>query len=303
MKSLTEYALKNKYARVKKLRPDLEKIKDLVDWKSIKKLFNNNIPRKGRPSYDIILMFKILMLQNWYGISDEEIEFQINDRLSFQHFLDFPEDIPDHSTIWRFREFLTEGDRAEVLWINIQKQLNKHLINVEKGVIQDAKIIQAPKGKNGSMKNRGRSAKTSRNKDGSWTKKNNKWQFGYKLHTKVEAKNKIIREMGVSTARTHDGKIDLAKPDEINYRDKGYSGCKTKAIGDATMKRGNLTPKQKHRNKRITKNRCRGEHQYGTMVRSLKAGTTRLTELARVYVQQMFVCINYNFLRLKFLLS
>ena len=62
------------------------------------------------PLYEKILMVRLLFLQGWYGISDEEIEFQVNDRLSFRNFLNFPENIPDFLTIWRFRGELAGAD-------------------------------------------------------------------------------------------------------------------------------------------------------------------------------------------------
>ncbi len=171
-------------------------------------------------------------------------------------------------------------------------------------MIQDAKFITADPGKtNSGLSGRGQSAKTSRSRDGTWTKKGKKGVFGFKLHTKVCRANKIICELGLTTARVHDGRIDLANADEITYRDRGYSGCPTKAIGNATMKRGKLSIQDKLRNKRITRKRCRGEHPFGAIVKSFKAGHTRLTTIPRVYVQQAFVCVAYNFHRLNFLIK
>ena len=98
---------------------------------------------------------------------------------------------------------------------------------------------------------------------------------------------------------------DLIFRDEFDhyYRDKSYSGIKTKAIGNGSMKRGKISPHEKLRNKRIAKKRCRGEHPYGTMHRSFKAGRTKLTTLPRVFVQHVFVCLAYNVHRLRFLLK
>ncbi len=127
-------------------------------------------------------------------------------------------------------------------------------IKVEKGYIQDATFIHADPGKtNSGMNNRGRMAKTSRSKDGSWTKKGKKSIFGFKAHTKVERGSKFIKDFAVTTAKVHDGNIDLAKQDDIMYRDRGYSRCPTKAKGNATMKKGNLSPKDYLRNLRIMK--------------------------------------------------
>jgi len=304
METLLDFALKEKYSKVKKLRSRLEDMKKLVDWEAFLPLFSERKTKRGRPNYEKILMVKILFLQGWYNISDEEIEFQIYDRLSFQQFLDFPKSIPDYSTIWRFREELSESNIIDKIWEELQKQIDAKNIKVQKGTIQDATFIEADPGKkNSGMSNRGRMAKTSRSKDGSWTKKGKKSYFGFKSHTKIQRGSKIIKEVAVTTAKTHDGKIDLAMPNEIVYRDKGYTGTKTKAKGDGTMKRGKLSIKDHLRNKRIQKKRCQGEHPYGTIHRSLKGGRTKLTTLPRVFIQQVFVCAAYNLFRLVFLVK
>jgi len=304
MKSLIDFALQEKYDKVKKLRSRLEEIKTLIDWNAFLSMFPRKETSRGAPEYEKTLMLKILFLQSCYGISDEETEFQIYDRLSFQQFLDFPEEIPDFSTIWRFREELTEANTIDLIWDELGRQLEAKGITVKKGAIQDASFIQADPGKkNSGMIGRGREAKTSRSKDGSWTKKGKKSIFGFKAHHKVDDATKIITEVALSTAKTFDGNIDLANENEIIFRDRGYSGSKTKAKGDGTMKRGKLTPHEHLRNKRISKRRCRGEHPYGTMHRSLKAGRTKLTTLPRVFVQHVFVCMAYNMYRLRFLLN
>lgn len=303
MRDLIDFALKEKYDKVKRLRSNLEDIKQLVDWKSIASQLPERKSNIGRPPYEKEIMIKILFLQSCYSISDEEIEFQINDRFSFQQFLDFPKSIPDYSTIWRFREDMAEEDYIDTIWKNLNEQIKNKGIEIKKGKIQDASFIEADPGKkNSGMNGRGREAKTSRSKDGSWTKKGKKSIFGFKSHIKVDDESKIITDVGLTTAKTFDGNVDLADPDDIMYRDKGYSGRKTRAKGDGTMKKGNLSPKAELRNKRITKKRCRVEHPFGTMHRSFKAGRTKLTTLARVFVQQVFVCIAYNIHRLKFLL-
>lgn len=300
MKSLFDFALNEKYSKVKDLRPRLEEVKKLVNWKAFLPL----IPRKsriGRSGYNTTLKLKILFLQSWYNISDEEMEFQIHDRLSFQMFLGNPTSIPYFTTIWRFRERLQEDDVTEDIWVEMQRQLSTHNLEVEEGVIQDARIIQAPKGKDGSLNNRGREAKTSRSKDGTWTKKNGKWQFGFKLHTKTEKTTKLIKEIAVTTARVHDANIDLTNEDEVAYRDKAYCAQNCKAKGNAAMKKGKLSIWDKLRNRRITSTRCRGEHQYGSMTRMQNSGTTKVTTIPRVYIKQMFECMVYNFNRLLFL--
>jgi len=304
MKNLIDFALREKYDKVKRLRSNLEEMKILIDWNSIVETLPKKEGNIGRPAYEKELMVKILFLQSCYSISDEELEFQINDRFSFQQFLNFPKNIPDYSTIWRFREELTEENHIDKIWENIQYQIKSKGIEIKKGKIQDASFIEADPGKkNSGMQGRGREAKTSRSKDGTWTKKGKKSIFGFKSHIKVDDATKIITEVGVTTAKTYDGNVDLADPNDVIYRDKCYTGRGTKAKGNGSMKRGKLTPHEHLRNKRITKKRCRGEHPLGTMHRSFKSGRTKLTTLARVFVQRVFVCIAYNVHRLRFLLS
>lgn len=303
MKNLLDYALKEKYELVKKLKPRLEEVKDILDWKAVEAVFQAQDSKRGRPAYDRTLMSKLLLLQSWYGISDQELEYQVLDRLSFQQFLDYPETVPDYSTVWRFREELQNEGIIDAFWSELNRQIESKGFDVEKGHIQDARFVQAPPGKkNTGMRGRGREAKTSRSKDGTWTKKNNKSYFGFKCHVKVGLETKLIKEVAGTTASAHDNEIDLLEEDEIGYRDKAYTGVKSKAKGNGSMKRGNLSPREELRNKRISKKRCRGEHPFGTMFLSMHAGYTRLTTNGRVFVQQVFICAAYNLLRLKFLL-
>ena len=303
MESLIDFALQEKYSKVQRLRSKLEDMRKLLDWNAFAPLFPQRESLRGRPNYEKMLMLKLLFLQGWYGLSDEELEFQVNDRFSFQQFLGFPKTIPDYSTVWRFREALQEEDLLDKVWSELQKQIDERNIKVEKGVIQDAVFIVAEPGKTRSgMDERGQAAKTSRNRDGSWTKKGKKSFFGYKVHTKVQRGSKIVKELAVTTARVSDNAIDLAVANEVVYRDKGYTGTKTKAKGNATMKRGNLSVKDRLRNKRIVKKRNQGEHPYATVQRALNGGSTKLTTVSRVFVQQLFVFAAYNLFRLEFLM-
>lgn len=305
MDDLVEFALKEKFSKVKKLRSKLSEMDKLLDWEAFASLFPEKETNRGAPGYDVVLKLKCLFLQSWYNISDEELEFQINDRFSFQEFLGFPKTIPDYSTIWRFKEFLQEADLTDKIWNELQRQINHKNLKVEEGSIQDARFVDAQPGKQSSDKiNRGKSAKTSRNKDGTWAKKYGKSHFGYKLHTKVQRGSKIITEIAVTTAKVHDSNIDLGNEnDDVLYRDKAWTGVPTKAKGNGNMKRGKLSIKEKLRNKRIAKKRCSGEHPYGTMQRSFNAGTTKLTTIPRVFIQQIFVSMGYNLHRLRFLVN
>ena len=167
MNNLVNFALKEEFSKIKTLSKssNLEEIKKIIEWNKFILLFPERETLRGRPPYEKILMVRLLFLQGWYGISDEELEFQVNDRLSFRNFLDFPENIPDFSTIWRFREELDGEDIIDRIWAELHRQIDEKNIQVKEGVIQDASFVIGGPGK--QKKNnelRGREAKTSRAK-------------------------------------------------------------------------------------------------------------------------------------------
>jgi len=110
MKSLTDFALNEEYKRVKRLGDRLAEIESLIDWEAFRSIvggmYDNRSERGGRPNIDEVVMVKLLVLQQWHGLSDPELEKQVADRISFRKFLGFPEDIPDYSTVWYFRDRL-----------------------------------------------------------------------------------------------------------------------------------------------------------------------------------------------------
>mgnify|MGYP001566576904 CR=1 FL=1 len=213
--SLKQFGTSLSYKRIEKLGDRLEPISNLINWEEFRKFFNEEDNKVGRPNYDPILMIKMLIIQSWYGISDEELEYQVADRISFQKFLGFPNEIPDYSTVWRFREALAEDKIIDEMWAELHKQMEEHGIKTSNGVMQDAAFVVAPPGKtNSGMKDRGRDQPSTRNEDGSWSKKGDKSYFGYKKHIKTCLKTGIIKEVAVTTARTADCSLDLTKPDE-----------------------------------------------------------------------------------------
>jgi len=303
MTTFNEFLLKSEYKKVQKLKSKLDEINSLIYWSEFNKFFPEKENNIGRPAYDRVLLSKILVLQNLHNLSDEEIEYQIYDRLSFRQFLDFPQKIPDSTTIWYFREELINLGIEDKIFDEFLRQIRTFDYEIKEGKIQDATFVQASPGKTKPSKDeRNREAsKTSRSRDGTWTKKNKKAYFGFKNHIKVERGSKLIETLAVTTAKVHDNNIDLFEKNEIGYRDRGYSGSKTKAKGNGTMKLGKLSIREKLRNKRISKKRSEGEHPFGTIHSSMNGGRTKLTTIVRVYIQQLFVCIGYNLRRLTFL--
>ena len=204
----------------------LSQISDLIDWSPIRRIldemYDNKSEKGGRPNCDVILMFKILILQQWYGLNDLEVERQMADRISFISFLGFPNPFPDSRTIWLFRERMVKTGKDEVVWAELQKQLDAMGLQVKRGTIQDATFIEADPGK--SKKTSDGVAKTRHSRDGTWTKKGKKSYFGYKLHQKSDIDYGLIREIETTTAKVHDSRVDLSIEGEVVIRDRGYFG-------------------------------------------------------------------------------
>jgi len=104
MKSFTDFAFNEEYKRVQRLGDRLAEIESLIDWGAFRpivgELYDNRSERGGRPNIDEVVMVKLLVLQQWHGLSDPELEKQVTDQISFRKFLGFPEIIPDYTTVW-----------------------------------------------------------------------------------------------------------------------------------------------------------------------------------------------------------
>ena len=258
--------MNEEYAKVERLGDRLAEIDPLINWDAFRPIiagmYRNKTEKGGRPNIDEVVMIKMLVLQQWYGLSDPELERQVADRISFRKFLGFPDTIPDYSTVWRFRERLIETGKDKEIWEELQRQLDAKGLKVNKGVIQDATFITADPGHARADKPRGDEARTRRSKDGTWAKKNSKSYFGYKLHSKMDTEHGLIRDIETTTASVHDSQVDLSNPGEVVYRDKGYFGAHAEGY-DATMKRATrghpLDIRDEMRNKRISRKRAPGE--------------------------------------------
>jgi IS5 family transposase len=303
MESFDSYLLKKLYLKVKGKGDRLTKIQSAVDWEKfrpiIKAMYTNDTERGGRPNTDEGLMVKLLVLQQWYGLSDPELEKQALNRLDFQHFLGYPEQPPDYSTVWQFRERLAATRTDELVWAELQRQLDEKGLKVRKGVAQDASIIEADPGQ--SSKPRG-DALTRRSRDGDWAKRLKESFFGFKLHVKTDLGFGLVRAVETSSASVHDSRVDLSEPGEVVYRDKGYFGVIPRGF-DATMRRGArghpLCEADKARNRRIGSKRRPVERVFAVIKRVFHGGRVLVTSLPRVRVKLVFSCFCFNLLQLR----
>jgi IS5 family transposase len=294
MDSFTTWMLKGLHAKQEKSR--LSQISNLIDWNPfrqiLEEMYDNKSEKGGRPNFDVILMFKILILQKWYGLSDLEVERQMADRISFMAFLGFPDPFPDSRTIWLFKQRIAESGKDELVWAELQRQLDSMGLH-------DATFIEADPGS--SKKLRGEDAKTRRSRDGTWAKKGNETHFGYKLHQKTDIDYCLIREIETTTASLHDSQVDLSAKDEIVLRDRGYFGAEAKGI-DFTMKRRtsekHLGELDKERNRLISILRSPGERPHAVIKRVFRMGRVLVTTVKRVHVELMVTAFAFDLFQL-----
>jgi IS5 family transposase len=304
MNQFEKYLLNQAYEKVARLGDRLAKIDKAVNWEAlrpiIRAMYTNNTKLGGRPNTDEVLMVKLLVLQQWIGLSDIELERQAADRLSFQRFLGWPSQPPDYSTVWQFRERLAATMTDASLWAELQRQLDEAGLKVRKGVAQDASFIEADPGQS-SGKPRGDEAATRRSCDGDWAKRPKGSVFGYKLHVKTDLECGLVRAVEVTTASVHDSRVDLSLPGEAVYRDKGYFGVEPRGW-DATMRRGvrghPLCEADRLRNRRIGSRRRPVERVFAVVKRAFHGGRVLVTSLPRVRVKLVFTCLCFDLLQL-----
>jgi transposase, IS5 family len=311
--SFNRFIMEEQYKKVKGLGDRLVLMKQQINWKPfiplVKSVFYDDKKQGGRPHTDELIVVRSMLLQAWYNLSDPELEFQCHDRLSFRNFLGFPEKIPDFTTIWKIRDRLEREGMDTLIWAELQKQLDDKGFKIKKGTIQDAAFIEADRGKKRHRKEKealkkGETVeytdkqKKHMDKDGSFSVKHGQVHYGYKSHIKLDVNYHLIRELEVTTASVHDSKVDLSEHDEVIYRDRGYTGKETKAKGNGSMKRGNLTIQEKLRNKRIARRRAPGERPFSVVKRTFHGERTQVKTLPRVRVKEMFKYFAYDLYQL-----
>ncbi|SNY22908.1 Transposase domain [Methanohalophilus euhalobius] len=190
MDDLTDFALNEEYKRLQLVGDRLAEIESLIDWKPfrpiLESMYKNRTASGGRPEADVIVMFKMLVLQQWHGLSDPELERQCIDRISFRKFLGFPEYVPDNTTVWSFRKRIIDNGKEKQIWNEMQRQLNALGLEIKKGTIQDATFIHSNPGHAKADTPRGEDAKTTRSRDGTWVKKGGKCQNSISTKTRIE---------------------------------------------------------------------------------------------------------------------
>jgi transposase, IS5 family len=259
-----------RYVRLSEAGDPLEKLNAVVPWEVFRKPLAKVLKRSdgskgGRPPYDAVLMFKVMVLQALYSLSDDQAEFQIQDRLSFMRFLGLGlgDRVPDAKTIWLFREHLTQAGAVENLFARFDKHLSKAGYLAMGGQIVDATIVAAPKQRNTDAEKadikagkvpaewRDKPAKLrQKDRDARWTVKFSKAKtaeegkaqqrdiaipaFGYKNHAAIDRRHGFIRGWNVTSASAYDGAqlrnvLDKNNTGSTVWADTAYRSKKNEA--------------------------------------------------------------------------
>jgi IS5 family transposase len=310
----------------------LENLNKILDW-SIFTPVLDRIPRAepkgpgGRPAFKPDLMFKILVLQSLYTLSDEQTQFQILDRRSFHRFLGLTDadTVPDQNTIRLFRESLVNANLLEALFESFGQRLEVQGFITRKGQIVDASFVEVPRQRNRRKENEAikngevpegweENPKRLMHKDldARWTKKHDIAYFGYKNHVNVDLESKLIICAAVTDASVHDSKaLDAVtqKGDAPTFLDSAYTGpaceevLKSKKIKAYIIEKGvrnhPLTKEQQEANRAKSKFRSRVEHVFGFMTVSMKAMYRRSIGFARNRAGVILGNLVYNLCRVE----
>jgi transposase, IS5 family len=330
--SLSKRKVKNEF---------FEQMNRLLDWSSIeadiKKYYSKGASVAGRPSYSGLLLFKMSLLQTWYGLSDYEVEEKVNDSLSFMNFvgLTLEDDVPDNTVLSRFRTELTKKKAYEKLMDNINGQLEQKGILLKKGAIVDASITESPRKPRGKKEYeivQDRQEPTDQPLAGqqdpeqvvlkvqshvdiqaAWIKKAGKLRYGYKKHVATDTQGLVL---AVITTPANESdmvhledvvkKAGLKKGSRVRA-DKGYCSesnrkyLKSEGLKDGIMhkavKNKALNNHQLKFNKIVSQVRFKVERTFAGITRWFKAGMARYVGKEKTHTQHLMEAIAYNLYR------
>lgn len=335
MKQISLYDEAQALERLSRQGDKLEWLNKVMDWGMFLPILMKVKPDKtgtgkgGRPPIAPLLMFKVVVLQELHGISNDEAEYQINDRLSWKRFLDLTlsDKAPDSTTIWQFREALKTSGAYDELFLSFNKKMEDLGVITHRGSIVDASFVEVPRQRNTREENKvikeggipeAWKAHDQANKlsqkdtDAAWTKKNNETHYGYKDHIVCDVDSKMIVDFEVTPAKVHDSRVfTLFVEDYLNeiWADSAYLSQATNEwfaknhkhiklhINEKGYKNKPLTAQQKEDNREKSRTRSRIEHIFGHMTGSMGGMIIRCIGLARAECAIALKNLVYNFSR------
>ena len=330
------FDLRERQKKLLATRDFLDRVNRFVAWESFRPVLDKALKRStgdkgGRPPFDTVLMFKVLVLQALYNLSDEQTEYQILDRQSFMMFvgLELCDDVPDARTIWLFRETLRQAGAVERLFARFDAMLDAQGFAASGGQIIDATFVEAPRQRNSRDDNAAikdgaipadwsGKKKAHKDTDARWTKKNGVAFYGYKNHANVDRKHKLIRKYKVTDASVHDSqKLDdvldphndsndvwadsayRSEEQEQRLKEKGYKSH----IHERSYRGKPLTPEQETANTERSRVRVRVEHVFGHIETAMNGCYVRTVGKLRADAKIGLENIAYNISRFTFLMG
>ena len=308
----------------------LARLDEVIDWTLFDAVFGR-LPKGepkglgGRPAFAPAMMFKALIIQSLYQLSDAQLEFQITDRHSFKRFLGLSDAdaSPDEKTFWAFRETLTKSQLIEPLFASLHAALEARGMFARKGQMVDATFVEVARQRNSREDNatikagavpqewkQQPSKARQKDVDARWTKKNGERYYGYKNHVKVDSRSKLIEGYTVTDASVHDSQALeelIAEGDPVTYVDSAYAGAPCEQIFaerkvearpiERAWRNKPLNGRQRRSNHARSKIRVRVEHVFATMRMCLKSAWNRCIGMTRNRAAIALTNLVYNLVR------
>ena len=326
------FDLPNRFGKLDQLGDPLKALDAVTDWSVFEPILERGLTKEkksnaGRPGFDPVLMFKVLILQSLYNLADGQTEFQIRDRFTFMRFLGLtPESrIPDEKTIWLFRESVKARDLHDKLFATFTRFLEAQGFRAQRGTVIDARLVEVPTQRNTRSENatikeglrpaawdRHTAKKAQKDIEARWTQKNGKHYYGYKNHIAIDAQHKFIRAHDVTAANVHDSQRS-ATPRPAPQRPHGLRRFRLSPRGSRTVAqapgvqepraspalgRADLNQTSTTGKSRPLSARARVEHVFGHQVKSMRQTVVRGIGLARVRTRIALANLAYNMSRL-----
>lgn len=314
-KNLAQTSLSDALVKHHEALEELDGIHQLIDWKPIgQRMSDVHAKKQGEQAWPPLLMFKALLLQSWYGLSDPGLEKQLARDLMFRRFINLglSEGVPDHSTIWRFRNTLTQQGLLDDLLAEVNRQLSAKGLYVKTGEVSivDATVIEAKqsrprKGKDGENtqdREAGYSVKVAANGKKTST-------YGYKAHVNVD-EDGIIKAVDYTPGNEHDSQSLeklLTGTEEQVYADKAYASAEHDRLlakrntGNRILHKAKrnqpLSDPQKQQNRQWSSIRSTVERVFGVLKQHYGIGKARYLGLQRNQARFMLAAMAYNIKR------
>jgi IS5 family transposase len=335
MSQLGFFDIANRYAGLDAKNDPLLKIDNVVPWEEFRphleamwrKPANQRESSAGRKPWDAVVMFKAIVLCALYNLSDDQVEYQIRDRLSFVRFLGLglEDKVPDAKTVWLYREQLSQAGMIKTVFENFDSYLKDRGYLAMGGQIIDASIVSVPTQHNKRDENAkikvgetpegwvDKPAKfRQKDTDARWTKKHGKSHYGYKNHINVDRRHKLVRCYHVTTASVHDSQALEAVLDADNTASDVWADSAYRSAEIETMLKGKgltsrihykghrnkpLSKRQEQGNKTRSKTRVRVEHIFGAQSNDMGGTLVRSIGIIRAEARKGLKNLAYNMSR------